>query len=425
MSNNQTKNNHLISIFNSGFKKRIAWNPDYKDTEHTPAYLMKNFSHYIEDKQAIRIKNMSQAIINLNKYNNIIQDFYLNNNSLNFIAEVKRLEKETLNSKLNKSNTKLQSEEIQLINNLKNRYINNNLNNQINFPLNLFIKNNLNNKDSFSLRNYIKLITKFYPNLASSKNNLFKFNLHNTKFYTNIYTLLHSAFLSMHCLISKPRISYLNDKIFIKLFFFADVKLSKLISKILKHYKNKNRSFIFNNKYRNRKNLAKKIYNNNFIINNYKSPFVNIYKKQLNILCQLLSKLFNKPVQLELIRLHYPFYDPNILVNLLANFTNFTNLRKLFISCFNVALIKRPTANVYRKRFSLLPGYLTGLTIKFAGRFPTQKVIPRKTVKYKEIGSLARKKAILVENARFSNKNRRGSFSISVSTGLHLGNYIR
>ena len=34
--------------------------------------------------------------------------------------------------------------------------------------------------------------------------------------------------------------------------------------------------------------------------------FLNIYNHKLKILAQLLSKIFNKPVQLELIRLHYP-----------------------------------------------------------------------------------------------------------------------
>ena len=89
-----------------------------------------------------------------------------------------------------------------------------------------------------------------------------------------------------------------------------------------------------------------------------------------------------------------------------------------------MAVIKNPTKMIQRKRFSALPGYLTGINLKFAGRFPTQKIVPRKTVKFKEIGSLARKKAILVETARFSNKNRRGSFSITVSTGICLENRI-
>ncbi len=421
MSNTQNKLTQIFSLFNSGLKQKISWNPDYKDTDHSPSYIINNFEDYLEDKQRLRLKGVGRGLKGLQNYNKILIEYYKTNNSLDFINELNKLRqksnKQTINSELDNVT--------QNKDNMKNKYIENKLINNIKFPLNLFVNNNSNY--NFKLRNYIKLISKYYPDLAANKNNIFKFNLNNTRLIKNIYTLLHSAFISMHCLISQPRISFINDKIFIQLFFFPDIKLSKLINKILKSVRDKNRKIIFNNKYRNRTNIITKNrkLNKLFNMSNYKSPFLALYKNKLNILCQLLSKIFNKPVQLELIKLHYPFYDPNIIVNLLSNFTKFTKIRNLFIKIFNNALIKRPTANIQRKRFSLLPGYLTGITVKFAGRFPTQRIVPRKTVKGKEIGSLARKKAILVENARFSNKNRRGSFSISVSTGLYLGNYIK
>nr|YP_009710817.1 ribosomal protein S3 [Paxillus involutus]QFZ98766.1 ribosomal protein S3 [Paxillus involutus] len=423
MSNNTNKLTHIIPLFNSGLKQKISLNPDYKDSNHSPSYIINNFEDYLEDKQRLRLKGVGRGLKGLQEYNKILVDYHKTNTSLDFINELNKLSKESQITKISELDSINENKE----NKNTNNYIDNKLISNINFPLNLLINNN--STYNFKLRNYIKLISKFYPDLAASKNNIFKFNLNNTKFIRNIYTLLHSAFISMHCLISQPRLSVINDKIFIQLFFYPDIKLSKVINKILKSFRdnNTNRKIIFNNKYRNRKNLI----NNNRKVNklfnmaNYKSPFLIIYKNKLNILCQLLSKIFNKPVQLELIKLHYPFYDSNIIVNLLANFTKFSKIRNLFIKIFNNALIKRPTANIQRKRFSLLPGYLTGITIKFAGRFPTQKIVPRKTVKIKDIGSLARKKAILVENARFSNKNRRGSFSISVSTGLHLGNFIK
>jgi hypothetical protein len=341
------------------------------------------------------------------------------------------------------------------------------------------------------------LISKFYPDLALSKNNFYKFNINNTKLIRNIYTLLHSAFISMRCLISQPRISDINDKIFIQLFFYPDVKLSKhmkekgsqnIINNLfnkLDYKSNKEITILFKSTYFNskqkiillfnklnfndQKEVVKnftmpskqiqklidiiikrneslkmsdiqaqkkiiKLFNNAFI--NYNKPIqysednfiklqnnsilLNIYSHKLKILTQLLSKIFNKPVQLELIRLYYPFYDPNIIVNLLSYLSENNKIRRLLGKIYKSALITKPTADIQRKRFSIIPGYLTGITIKFAGRFPTQKIVPRKTVKIEKIGSLARKKAVLVETARFSNKNRRGSFSISVSTGLYL-----
>lgn len=154
-------------------------------------------------------------------------------------------------------------------------------------------------------------------------------------------------------------------------------------------------------------------------------PIINVFINKFKNLTDILSEKLNKNIQLELIRLHYPFYDPNIIVNLLSYFSENLKIRRLLGKIYKSALITKPTANIQRKRFSVIPGYLTGLTIKFAGRFPTQKIVPRKTVKIEKIGSLARKKAVLVETARFSNKNRRGSFSISVSTGLHNNNFLK
>ena len=383
-----------------------------------------------------------------------------------------------------------------------NKYVDNNIINNIKFPLNLLVNNNSNN--NIKNINYIRLISKFYPDLAASKNNLYKFNLNNTRLIKNIYTLLHSAFISMQCLISQPRIYNINDKIFIQLFFYPDVKLSKhmkakgsknIIYKLMNKldsqtkkeitksfkstYLNNKQKFIelfnklsFNDQKEVIRNITmpskqikkiidiiikrneslkmsdekaqkiiKRLFNNAFI--NFNKPihysednnninklqnnsmFLNIYNNKLNILSQLLSKIFNKPVQLELIRLHYPFYDPNIIANLLSYFAENLRIRRLLSKIYKSALITKPTANIQRKRFSVVPGYLTGLTIKFAGRFPTQKIVPRKTVKTEKIGSLARKKAVLVETARFSNKNRRGSFSISVSTGLYLSNFLK
>ena len=150
----------------------------------------------------------------------------------------------------------------------------------------------------------------------------------------------------------------------------------------------------------------KRLFNNAFI--NYNKPihysednyninklqnssmFLNIYNYKLNILSQLLSKIFNKPVQLELIRLHYPFYDPNIIANLLSYLSENFKIRRLLSKIYKSALITKPTANIQRKRFSVLPGYLTGVSLKFAGRLSTQRIIPRKTVKSKEIGSVSR-----------------------------------
>nr|YP_010886784.1 ribosomal protein S3 [Lanmaoa macrocarpa]WJH17085.1 ribosomal protein S3 [Lanmaoa macrocarpa] len=476
----------------------MSVNQKYKGTEHTPSYVVGNFNAFFKNSSKTKMKFFRRKLKSLQFYSKQIKNYQKKNNYVDLV----NVTKEQLN-KQSKTNINSSLNNVSPINdNIINKYIDNSIINNIKFPLNLLVNSNSN--DNIKNINYIRLISKYNPDLAVSKNNIYKFNINNTRLIKNIYTLLHSAFISMQCLISQPKISYINDKIFIQLFFYPDVKLSKhmkakwsqnLINKLLNklNYQTKKeinklfKSTYFNSKQKiiklfNKLNfndqkeviqnltmpskqikkiidiiikrneslkmsdikaqkIIKILFNNAFI--NYNKPihysedncnisklknnsmFLNIYNQKLQILSQLLSKIFNKPVQLELIRLHYPFYDPNIIVNLLSYFSENFKIRRLLGKIYKSALIIKPTANIQRKRFSVIPSYLTGLTIKFAGRFPTQKIVPRKTEKTEKIGSLARKKAVLVETARFSNKNRRGSFSISVSTGLHLNNFLK
>lgn len=502
MGNNQRNTGKMIPLFYSSLKQKLylsmSMDPKYKGSEHNPSYVLGNFDGFFKNSSKTKISFFRRKLKSLQFYGKQLKNYQKINNSLDLLNVTK--EQLNLQSQIS-TNTKLNNVN-QINDNMINKYIDNNIIKNIKFPLNLVVNNNSNN--NIKNINYIRLISKYYPDLATTKNNVYKFNLNNIRLIRNVYTLLHSAFISMRCLISQPRISYTNDKIFIQLFFYPDVKLSKqmkekwsqniiniLLNK-LDYSSKKEVSQLFKSTYFNSKQKIiklfnklnfndqkeviqnftmpskeikkvidiiikkneslkmsdtnaqiriKRLFNNSFINsnkpihyseNNYNinklknnSIFLKIYNQKLKILAQLLSKIFNKPVQLELIRLHYPFYDPNIIVNLLSYFSENLKIRRLLGKIYKSALITKPTANIQRKRFSVIPGYLTGLTIKFAGRFPTQKIVPRKTVKTDKIGSLARKKAVLIETARFSNKNRRGAFTISVSTGLYLNNFLK
>lgn len=154
----------------------------------------------------------------------------------------------------------------------------------------------------------------------------------------------------------------------------------------------------------------------------------------MQILCSILSRIFNKPVELELIRLYRPYFDSNILVNTIGLISNKIKFRKILKKLFRKATIrnnkktnsninlKKPTRSRYSNRISLsgtdlLPSFLSGIQIRVAGRLLTNRVIPRMTVKNYQKGRLARSKATLVDTSRFTRKNKRGTFSITVSTG--------
>lgn len=198
------------------------------------------------------------------------------------------------------------------------------------------------------------------------------------KFLKNINTILENSFLTMSSLISKPIYNITPNKVVIHLFFF-----------LIKNNKNKQ-----------------------------------IFTKKLELLCANLSKILKKPVVLDLVRLHYPFYDSNILANLLGRICdiNFKPYIYILDNIFNKANIKNPTV-MHGSSMPLtgsevgIPSFLTGLKIRLAGRLLKQNIIPRHTVKTTQHGSLTRSSADIVSKARFTAKNKRGTFSITISIG--------
>jgi hypothetical protein len=228
-----------------------------------------------------------------------------------------------------------------------------------------------------NINKYLKSISKYDSETVKYQNIVYQFNkkgIQNSSVGINkiVFTFLESTFLTMSCLISKPVIIITPNKVVIHLFFYL-------------------------NKFNFRKNL------------------LNINNDKLQSLCLILSKIYKKPVELELDRLHYPYYDSNILSNMIGLISNIVKLRFIIKKLFTIAKIKK-THN-FMNKYSIIPSFLSGFKIRVAGRLLTQRVIPRLTVKTIQRGNLARGKAQFVNSARFSNKNKRGSFSITVTTG--------
>ena len=237
------------------------------------------------------------------------------------------------------------------------------------------------NKDQkeikININKYIKSISKYNSETVKYQNIVYQFNnkgIQNSSvgINKNVFTLLESTFLSMSSLISKPIIVITPNKVVIQLFYYLNKAYSK----------------------------------NNLLINN---------NDKLQSLCLNLSKIYKKPVELELDRLHYPYYDSNILSNMIGLISNIVKLRFIIKNLFKIAKIKK--SNNFINKYSIIPSYLSGFKIRVAGRLLTQRVVPRLTVKTIQRGTLARGKAQFVDSARFTNKNKRGSFSITVTMG--------
>nr|YP_009517226.1 ribosomal protein S3 [Myochromella boudieri]AYE93130.1 ribosomal protein S3 [Myochromella boudieri] len=294
----------------------------------------------------------------------------------------------------------------------------------------------------------------------------FFFNSESNKLYKNIYNLLAASFKSMYCLISKPVFISTPDKIVIQLFYFLFIpnilKLKKFYKYAsdynLKDYKG---DTIYNYNTENSENKEgtqenmyseaqlhsgalspkgekrKKIVNRNKIKRQYSKfrkikinvrvklrklsniALTKVFSNKLKILCLILNKIFKKPVELDLIRTHYPYNDSNILVNLLGIMINKIKLRIIIRRFFEKAIIKNVNT-LYSNKLKFIPAFLSGVTIRVAGRLLTHKVVPRRTVKITRRGASASGRINFKDVATYTNKNKRGAFSITVKSGQNF-----
>jgi len=282
------------------------------------------------------------------------------------------------------------------------------------------------------INDYLKAISKFniinkgisvhYSNIIG-----FNFNSKINKLYKNIYNLLVYSFKSMFCLISKPIFVVTPNKIIIQLFYYLfipNVFKSKKFYKFGDKRRDNLRIYLT---WKKRRNKIKKLYrklrkiNFNTRINLRKLYLYNItqiFPNKFKNLCEILNKLFKKPVELDLIRLHYPYNDSNILANFLAIMINRIKLRIIVKRLFNNAILKnKKFSSTKTNKLNIIPAFLSGINIKVAGRLLNNRIVPRKTVKTIRRGAIAKGKINYLDVARYTNKNKRGAYSITVSSG--------
>ncbi len=169
-----------------------------------------------------------------------------------------------------------------------------------------------------------------------------------------------------------------------------------------------------------------------------------VYQKKFKLICAILSNKFNKPVELQLIRLHHPYHDSNILVNLLS--LNIKNKRKKARVAIQKIYNKKPVKNlndpnlIYPSALAKLdkqgvaiaptalageggkfiPAFLSGLNIKIAGRLMREPIIPRITTKVFSKGASAIGKVNYLDVARITKKNRKGAYNIKITSGQNF-----
>lgn len=294
--------------------------------------------------------------------------------------------------------------------------------------LNNFLRANINYKllnsnypnYNIEVSKLLKSFFVFNVFLAKSQNIVYNFNKSQEKVLSSLESILNDTFRSMKALISRPILEINGQKIIIQLFFF--------FKNITNNRFRKNHSIKFNKKNNNKKNTLMNLFNNKFNPNltqqSNNNSFLEMNKIKLEFLAQILSKLLKKNVEFELIRLHYPINESQILAKSVAILGNIIRRRfKYFVNAsFKSANIINPTNyNLNRKmKKSLIHNAstsITGIRMKLGGRILAQKIVPRFTSQTYQEGSLTRTNASIVTSSRFSSKNRKGAYSITVSMG--------
>ena len=229
------------------------------------------------------------------------------------------------------------------------------------------------------IQRYLKLFNSLDIELAQNKNTLYEFNsqtLNSKILHKDVYKILEYSFFEMSSVISTPHFYVSPKNVVINLFYLV---------------------------------VNKKLSTTNFLELNL---------KKLQGLSLKLSKYFKKPVQLDLTQLYSVSNNSQILVHILSKLGR---SRKNSFSRIIGRFLKYQSNKIFfrsnQKKYSKWPVILTGVNINLGGRLMKGKIVPRRTVKKIQYGSLARSKANYITTARLTQKNKRGSFSFTVSMG--------
>ena len=229
------------------------------------------------------------------------------------------------------------------------------------------------------IQKYLKSFTTLDIELAQNQSILYEFNsktLNSKILNNNVSKILEYSFFEMSSVISRPYFYVTPKNVIINLFYF-----------------------VINKELSNKK-------------------FLNINLEKLEGLSTKLSKFFKKPIKLDLTQIYSISNNSQILAHILGKLglkrkNSFTRIIGRFLKHQSKKIFFRKNQNQI-SRFSTI---LTGVNINLGGRLMRGKIVPRRTVKKIQYGSLARSKSNYFTTARLTQKNKRGSFSFTVSIG--------
>jgi len=292
------------------------------------------------------------------------------------------------------------------------------------------------------LNNLTKLLANSKSSTINNQTVVYNFNKNrsisaNTA-KENATVLLKYFFASISCLIGKPVFKISPNKVVIHLCFYKPGRVefdNNLVFSASTAFGAEDNIEGGNTKTQIKKGVNKP---------------VNIFKPNFKYLGYMLSQLFNKEVELELIPLQYPYHDSNILAQLIGLNSNKYNFNRMLKTLFNKAyILTNKNSSLFSSPLpppqvevegegneginslnSATPtSQLTGIKIKIAGRLATQRIVPKATVKTAYKGSLSSSlqgkgkiQNNFVDSAKYTSKNKIGAYTVTVSLGHKIIN---
>ena len=280
------------------------------------------------------------------------------------------------------------------------------------------------------LNNLTKLLTNgsatksFTQGVSTGNKDLILYNFNKNKKLSinaakaNAKILLKYYFASNNCLIGKPVFIISPNKVKIHLCFYKPGRV------------------VFDN------NFLSSAQENTAASSAGIEKLFKVESSNFKYLGLMLSQIFNKEVELELVPLQYPYHDSLILAQLIGLNSNKYNFNKMLTKLFNKAHIAtQPNQSTDSLDLDLLDSstnttrpvsQLTGIKIKIAGRLASQRIVPKATVETAYKGSLSSASPTLgngkagggsfVDTARYTSKNKIGAYTVTVSLGHKLTN---
>jgi ribosomal protein S3 len=133
----------------------------------------------------------------------------------------------------------------------------------------------------------------------------------------------------------------------------------------------------------------------------------------INNLGDVLSKLFCRPVELRLVKLHYPYLNSHILAQYIALNVEKYNFGQVQRMIFGKTPIVKDIDSP-KALSSELPSHIVGIKIRISGRLLTERVRPRQTVLTGQIGSFVSDNKSLIDADSFTGKNSHGAYTVKV-----------